>query len=130
MSTYILIHGSWYGAWCWFKITPRLEAAGHKVITPDMLGDERDRTPPGQVTMRDCVDTIIKILDAKREPVVLVAEGRGGLSVTQAAEERPNKIRALVYLAAYLLPSVIAHRWRGIGARGGLAIRNLWRFLT
>jgi pimeloyl-ACP methyl ester carboxylesterase len=104
MSTYVLIHGSWHGAWCWFKITPRLEAVGHKVIVPDMPGHERDWTPPGQVTMRDCVDTITKILDAEKEPVVLVVHGRGGLSVTQAAEERPDKIRALVYLAAYLPP--------------------------
>jgi len=105
MSTYILIHGSWYGAWCWFKITPRLEAAGHKVITPDMLGDERDRTPPGQVTMRDCVDTIIKILDAKREPVVLVAEGRGGLSVTQLLRSARTR-----YAHSFIWRLISSHR--------------------
>jgi pimeloyl-ACP methyl ester carboxylesterase len=104
MSTYVLIHGSWHGAWCWYKITPRLEAAGHKVIVPDMPGHGRDWRPPGQVTMRDYVETITNVLDGQNEPVVLVVHSRGGLPVTQAAEERPNKIRTLVYLAAFLPP--------------------------
>jgi pimeloyl-ACP methyl ester carboxylesterase len=104
MSTYVLVHGSWQGAWCWYKITPRLEAAGHKVIVPDMPSHGRDWTPPDRATMRMFVDTITKILDAEQEPVVLVVHSRGGVPVTQAAEETPEKIRTLVYLAAYLPP--------------------------
>ena len=105
MSTYVLIHGSWHGAWCWHKVIPRLEAAGHKVIAPDMPGHGRDWRAPGPITMRDYVDTITKVLDQEDRPVVLVAHSRGGLQTTQAAEERPEKIRTLVYLAAFLLPS-------------------------
>jgi pimeloyl-ACP methyl ester carboxylesterase len=104
LATYVLIHGSWHGAWCWHKITPRLEAAGHKVIVPDMPGHGRDWTAPGQVTMRDYVDTITRILDAERDPVVLVVHSRSGIPVTQAAEERPDKIRRIIYLAALLPP--------------------------
>jgi pimeloyl-ACP methyl ester carboxylesterase len=104
MSTYLLIHGSWHGAWCWYKITARLEAAGHKVIVPDLPGHGRDWTPPGQLTMQDFVDTITRILDAQPDPVVLVVHSRNGIVATQAAEARPDKIRTLVYLAAYLPP--------------------------
>jgi pimeloyl-ACP methyl ester carboxylesterase len=81
MSTYVLIHGSWHGSWCWYKIIPRLQLAGHRVIAPDIVLDEQD------------------------EPVVLVAHSRAGLQATQAAEARPRKIRTLVYLAAILLPN-------------------------
>jgi pimeloyl-ACP methyl ester carboxylesterase len=104
MSTYVLVHGSWHGAWCWYKITPRLEATGHRVIVPDMPGHGRDWSPPGRITMGDYVRTITKILDSESEPVVLVVHSRGGVPVTQAAEERPEKIRTLVYLASYLPP--------------------------
>ncbi len=31
MSNFILVHGSWHGAWCWYKIVPRLRALGHSV---------------------------------------------------------------------------------------------------
>ena len=36
MSTYVLIHGAWHGSWCWYKIVPRLERAGHSVLAPDL----------------------------------------------------------------------------------------------
>ncbi|MDP3937027.1 MAG: alpha/beta fold hydrolase [Deltaproteobacteria bacterium] len=105
MSTYVLIHGSWHAAWCWYKITPRLEAAGHRVIVPDLPGHGRDWTLPGQVTMQAYMDLTTCILDAEPEPVVFVAHSRGGIVASRTAELRPEKIRTLVYLAAYLCPS-------------------------
>jgi pimeloyl-ACP methyl ester carboxylesterase len=105
MSTYVLVHGSWHGAWCWHKIVPRLERAGHTAIAIDLPSHGRDRTPPGAVSMQHYVDAICRVLDAADEPVVLVAHSRGGLPITQAAEERPEKIRTLVYLAAFLIPN-------------------------
>jgi pimeloyl-ACP methyl ester carboxylesterase len=43
------------------------------------------------------------VIDAQAEPVVLVGHSMGGAIITQAAEQRPDKIRTLVYLAAFLL---------------------------
>lgn len=34
MTTYVLVHGGWHGAWCWSAVAPRLRAAGHRVVTP------------------------------------------------------------------------------------------------
>jgi pimeloyl-ACP methyl ester carboxylesterase len=42
-------------------------------------------------------------LDGEDEPVILVGHSRAGAVISQAAEERPEKVRMLVYLAAYLL---------------------------
>lgn len=111
MSTYVLIHGFWHGAWCWHKITPRLEKAGHKVIVPDMPGHGRDWTPPGQVTMRDYVDTITGTLDAEEEPVTLVAHSRNGIVASQAAEERPGKHERSFTLRRIFRPSATPCRW-------------------
>lgn len=105
MSTYLLIHGSWHAAWCWHKVTARLEAAGHKVIVPDLPGHGLNPKPAAHVTMRDYTDLTTKILDAESEPVVLVAHSRHGIVASQTAELRPDKLRALVYVAAYLVPS-------------------------
>lgn len=104
MSTYVLIHGSWHGAWCWYKITARLGAAGHTVIVPDMPGHGRDWRPPGEVTTQDYVETITRILDAAAEPVALVVHSRNGIVAAQAAEGRPEKVRMLAFLASYLPP--------------------------
>jgi pimeloyl-ACP methyl ester carboxylesterase len=105
MSTYVLIHGSWHAAWCWYKIVPRLEQAGHRAIAIDLPGHGRDRTPASEVTLSGYVAAITDVLDAADETVVLVAHSRGGIAITQAAEARPEKIQNLVYLAAFLVPN-------------------------
>lgn len=105
MSTYILVHGSWHGAWCWYKIAPRLERAGHRVVALDLPAHGKDRRPPGDVTMQDYVDAITAEIDRATEPVVLVGHSRGGLAISAAAEARAEKVRSLVYVAAFLVPS-------------------------
>jgi pimeloyl-ACP methyl ester carboxylesterase len=105
MGTYVLIHGSWHGAWCWYKIIPLLEQAGHKAIAVDLPGHGRDWTAARDVSLHSYVESVCKILDAQPEPVILVGHSRGGIVISQTAEHRPEKIRTLVYLAAYLIPN-------------------------
>jgi pimeloyl-ACP methyl ester carboxylesterase len=105
MSTYLLLHGSWHAAWCWYKVVPRLEAAGHTVIAIDLPGHGGDRTPPHAITLRTYTDAVCRVLDAAPEPVVVVAHSRGGMVLSQAAEYRPDKIRVAVYPAAFLIGS-------------------------
>ena len=31
MKNFVLVHGSWYGAWCWERVAEGLRAAGHRV---------------------------------------------------------------------------------------------------
>lgn len=104
MSTFVLIHGGCHGAWCWYKVVPALEKRGHTVIAPDLPSHGRDKTPVAAVTLQSYVETVCDILDAQREPVVLVGHSMGGGIITQTAEYRPDKIKTLVYLTA-LLPA-------------------------
>ena len=105
MSTFVLIHGSWHGAWCWYKVIPLLEQAGHKAIALDLPGHGRDWTAARDITMQSYVDSVCTVLDAQAEPVILVGHSRGGIVISQTAEHRPDKIQTLVYLAAYLIPN-------------------------
>ena len=54
--------------------------------------------------MQDFVETITRAIDSAQEPVVLIVHSRSGIVATQAAEERPDRIRTIAYLAAYLPP--------------------------
>lgn len=102
MASFVLVHGSWHGSWCWFKVEARLRERGHEVIAPDLPSHGRDRTPPGEVTLDDCVERIVGAMESAAEPVTLVAHSRGGIAVTAAAEARPDLVDGLVYLAAFL----------------------------
>lgn len=125
MSTYVLIHGSWHGAWCWYKIIPLLEQAGHKAIALDLPGHGRDWTAARDVSMQSYVDSVCKILDAQSEPVILVGHSRGGIVISQTAEQRPEKIRTLVYLAAFLIPNGEAMLPTALSDTESLIVSNL-----
>ncbi len=105
MSTIVLIHGAWHGAWCWYQVIPSLEKVGHRVIAPDLPGLGTDRTPLAGITLATWVDKVCEILDAESEPVMLVGHSRGGIVISEVAERRPDRIRKLVYVAAFLVPA-------------------------
>jgi pimeloyl-ACP methyl ester carboxylesterase len=104
MSSFVLVHGSWHGAWCWHKVEPRLRALGHRVEAIDLPGHGRDRRADlGSISLDDYVAAIGAAIKRADEPVVLVAHSRGGIAASQAAERFHEQIGRLVYLAAYLL---------------------------
>lgn len=105
MSTMILVHGAWHGAWCWDRLVPLLEREGHEVITLDLPGHGEDQTPVAEVTLQSYTNKVVGTLETLSEPAVLVGHSLSGTVISQAAERRPAMIEKLVYLCAFLLPS-------------------------
>ncbi len=103
MSTYVFVHGAWHGSWCWEKVVPLLKQTGHQVETLDLPGHGQDKTPLGEITLAAYTKRVGETLDAQAGPVILVGHSLGGIVITQVAEERPEKIQRLVYLAAFLV---------------------------
>lgn len=103
MSTFILVHGSWHGAWCWHKLVPRLEKLGHTVIAPDLPSLGRDRTPLNRVSLAIWRRHVCEIVDSVPGPLVLVGHSRGGIVISEVAEHRSERVQTLVYLCAFLL---------------------------
>jgi pimeloyl-ACP methyl ester carboxylesterase len=102
MATFVLVHGSWHGAWCWHRLRPALTALGHRVLASDLPGHGDDPMPAAKVTLRDCAEAVGRAVEAAGEPVVLVGHSFGGIVITQAAEMVPDRLARLVYLSAYL----------------------------
>jgi pimeloyl-ACP methyl ester carboxylesterase len=104
MSTYILIHGNWHGGWCWNKVVPLLQQAGHRVFAPDLPGHGQDTTPLSAVTPQLIFQCLNDLLESEVEPVILVGHSAGGRRITALAQQRPEKVKMLVYLTAFLPP--------------------------
>jgi pimeloyl-ACP methyl ester carboxylesterase len=102
MSTFVLVHGAGHGAWCWHKLVPELEALGHRVVTLDLPGLGDDKTPVAEVTYERTIDRVVETVSRQAEPVVLVGHSLGGVSISATAEAIPDRIKLLIYLAAFL----------------------------
>lgn len=107
MTTFVLIHGAWHGAWCWHKVLPELKKRKHNAIAIDLAGHGMDRTPASKVTLQTYAERVGEVLDVTQEPVTLVGHSMGGFVISAAAELRPAKVNKLVYLAAALVESGI-----------------------
>ena len=105
MSTYVLVHGAWHGAWCWDKVVPYLEQKGQTVIALDLPAHGQDHTPVANITPQSYTQSVLQVVDAQSEPVILVGHSMSGVVISQVAEQRPAKIHTLVYLTAALLPN-------------------------
>ncbi|GIT02304.1 MAG: hypothetical protein CM1200mP27_09290 [Chloroflexota bacterium] len=114
MTTFVLVHGASHGSWCWDKVVPLLAAQGHEAIAVDLPGNTYGEfdIPVGEVTLQSYVNHVCKVLDGLDEPAVLVGHSLGGLTITQSAEWRPDKVSTLVYLTALLLEDGQAMRPR------------------
>jgi pimeloyl-ACP methyl ester carboxylesterase len=102
MASFVLIHGSWQGAWCWREILSRLATHGHEAVAPDLPGHGEDRTPPESVTFQDYVDCTLAAVHASQDAPILVGHSMGGAIIRQAAGLAPDRIRARVSIAAPL----------------------------
>jgi pimeloyl-ACP methyl ester carboxylesterase len=96
---FVLVHGSWHGPWCWEKLVPLLRGEGHQVTAVDLQGG----APAAQLDLAAYVKRITDALDAQSAPVVLVGHSSGGAFVSQAVEERPEKIRTLAFLSGFVM---------------------------
>jgi|SRR5689334_606798 len=104
MAKFVLIHGSFQGAWCWRELVPLLEARGHHAIAIDLPGHGEDPAPPKSVTFQDYVDSTVAAVTASKDDSILVGHSMGGAIVRQAAGLAPDRVRALISIAS-LLPA-------------------------
>ena len=101
-KTFVLVHGSWQGAFAWKYVKQQLEAEGQKVVVIELPGHGDDYTPPELNTLYLYRDKLIETISALNEKVILVAHSMGGMVVTAAAEKIPQRIRKLIYIGAFL----------------------------
>jgi pimeloyl-ACP methyl ester carboxylesterase len=102
MARFVLVHGAFAGAWAWGPLTERLEAAGHSVEALDLPGSGEDQTPVEEVTLDACAERLCEVLRAGEDPAVVVPNSMGGVITTQAAARCPERMAAIVYVAAFV----------------------------
>lgn len=104
MATFVLVHGAWHGGWCWAETANILRGFGHDVHCPTLTGlGERSHLLSADVTSDTHVTDISNVLKWwELTDVILVGHSYGGLVITGVASQVPERLRALVYLDAFV----------------------------
>jgi pimeloyl-ACP methyl ester carboxylesterase len=121
-AIFVFVHGAWHASWQWAATQRRLVEFGAASLALDLPGHgfeapmPKGYLEPGQpgletakseladLTMEDCAGEIVGALRAVRSyrHVVLVAHSAGGGPASVAAEQAPELVDRLVYLAAFV----------------------------
>ncbi|GAV89049.1 Abhydrolase_6 domain-containing protein [Cephalotus follicularis] len=105
MKHFVLVHGACHGAWCWYKLKPRLESAGHRVTALDLAASGVNMKAIQDVeTLNDYSEPLLEFLASlpSNEKVILVGHSLGGLSLALAMDKYPEKISLAVFLSALM----------------------------
>ncbi|XP_019170182.1 PREDICTED: salicylic acid-binding protein 2-like [Ipomoea nil] len=103
---FVLVHGACHGAWSWYKLLGLLRSSGHNATAVDL--GAAGINPKGVLELRRQADYFRPLMEfmasvpAGRKQVILVAHSLGGLAVSKAMEEFPEKISVAVFVTALM----------------------------
>jgi pimeloyl-ACP methyl ester carboxylesterase len=104
MATFVLVHGAWHGGWCYRDTAKALRSAGHTVFTPTHTGvGERAHQAAENITLETHIRDVCGCIEAEElNDVILCGHSYGGMVITGVADRLPQRIKALVYLDAFV----------------------------
>lgn len=97
----VLVAGYWLGAWAWDDVLPRLHDAGltpHPVTLPGLGAPGTPEEPRAGLTLDDHVAAVRALVDGLDGDVVLVAHSGGSVPVQMVVDQRPDRVRRVVYV--------------------------------
>ena len=104
MATFVLVHGGWHGGWCWQKVIPFLEAAGHEVYAPTLTGlaERASELSPDVGLDTHIQDIVGELVEKNLHDIVLVGHSYGAIVITGVVDQVPERIAHLVYLDTFV----------------------------
>ena len=104
MASFVLVHGSWHGGWCYRRVAKILRVEGHDVFTPTLTGlGERSHLLRADTNLDTHIADVVNVIRWEElDDVILVGHSYGGVVVTGVADAIPYKLRAVVYLDAFV----------------------------
>jgi pimeloyl-ACP methyl ester carboxylesterase len=103
-KTFVLVHGSSAGGWCYRRVADLLEQRGHKVFAPTLTGlGERSHLMSGMITLDTHITDVVNVIRWESlESLVLVGHSYGGWIISGVAEQMEKKIASIVFLDAFM----------------------------
>ena len=103
-KSFVLVHGSWHGGWCWREVRQRLSAGGHEVYAPTLAGQgDRRRGLTPQLGIADHVADLTELFWFENlRDVHLVLHSYAGVLAGPVAERAAGGLASVTFLAAFI----------------------------
>jgi pimeloyl-ACP methyl ester carboxylesterase len=111
MTTVVLVHGAFHGAWCWQRVVAGLEGHGIDARAIDLPGHGACTHPIGDLSA-DATAVQDAVL-ASEGPVIVCGHSFGGAVISEGVPKDP-RVAHLVYLAA-IVPDVGENTGEALG---------------
>ena len=100
MARFVLVPGGWHGGWAFDAVSHALANKGHEVqaLTLSGLGDE----PANGTNLEHHINEVVQAVRGHDTPAILVGHSYGGMAITGAADGAPSRVKAMVYVDAYV----------------------------
>lgn len=123
----LFVHGTPSYSYEWRHVVPRVEAAGHRVITYDLLGYGASERPLDRDTSVIAqTELLVALLDALGvDRAALVTHDIGGAIGQRMAVLHPERVRCLVLIDSVSYDSWPSATWRQILGSGRAALATM-----
>jgi pimeloyl-ACP methyl ester carboxylesterase len=103
-KTFVLVHGTWHGGWCWRRVVDALQSKGHKAYAPTLTGlGDRSHLLTRDVNLTTHVNDVVNLVKWEDlKDIVLVGHSSAGFVITQAAEQIGPQVNSIVYLDGFV----------------------------
>ena len=102
--TFVLVHGTSSGGWCWRRVADLLQARGHKVYTPTLTGlADRSHLMSKDITLDTHILDVVNLIKWEGlTDVCLCGHSSGGVVISGAIERVLPSVSSIVFLDAFL----------------------------
>jgi pimeloyl-ACP methyl ester carboxylesterase len=100
-ETFVIVHGAFQDSTVWNDVKNELQKSGDEVILVNLPGRKSANSGVETASSASYSKAIIEAIGTRKN-VVLVGHSFGGIQISNVAEIIPEKIKSLVYVAAYL----------------------------
>src|SRR5574340_374446 len=126
----LLVHGAWQSTACWDEVISDLRSLGKRGLAIPLtgLGSDAGKLTP-EIRLATHIDDLVRAIDLGDGPFVLVGHSYGGMVITGACEQRPDKVLGTVYVEGFvpqngqsvlqLLPQAIARTFESMASEQG-----------
>jgi pimeloyl-ACP methyl ester carboxylesterase len=101
LAIFVFVPGAFHGGWCYDRVRPLLEAAGHTVVTPTLsgVGERSHLASLGPINLETHILDIVNLIKWRDfDQVVLCGHSYACMVITGVADRIPERLASLVYL--------------------------------